>query len=162
MSDQDKVRKVEARIRAWPLLRRLRNWVAVPNPLETAEEAAREIERAKRIMQRAASWLQIKEAANVSSKGKAIIEEMLRFIADLPAPVPQYDDQIQHEIASCRRWRNKATGDLYEVLALAVDCTNDREATLVVIYYAVGCVAVPQFVREAEEFRQKFDPADAP
>lgn len=39
----ERIRQVEERYRAKPLLWRLRNWVACPNPLETAQEAAAEI-----------------------------------------------------------------------------------------------------------------------
>lgn len=42
--------------------------------------AADEIERAQRIMRRAVDWLQIKEAAFATHKGKAIIEEMQGFL----------------------------------------------------------------------------------
>jgi len=51
---------------------------------ETVHSQGAAIERAKRIMQRAVSWLQIKEAAFASAKGPAIIEEMQRYIGDLP------------------------------------------------------------------------------
>lgn len=70
------------------------------------------------------------------------------------------DDCIQRDIADHRRWRHKKTGNLYEVLSMAVDCTNARDGTVVVIYYRVGCVDVPQFVREVAEFRAKFEPVE--
>lgn len=41
--DLKRIKQVEERYKAKPLLWRLRNWVACPNPLETAHEAADEI-----------------------------------------------------------------------------------------------------------------------
>lgn len=48
------------------------------------KDAADQLERAARIMRRAVSWLQIKEAAFATAKGPAIIEEMQSFIAGSP------------------------------------------------------------------------------
>lgn len=47
------------------------------------------------------------------------------------------------------------TGNIYQVLELGdvIDCTNSRDGTPVKIYYRDGKF----FVREAEEFKQKFD-----
>lgn len=47
------------------------------------------------------------------------------------------------------------TGNVYQVLELGnvIDCTNSRDGTPVVIYYRDGKF----FVREAEEFKQKFN-----
>ena len=46
------------------------------------------------------------------------------------------------------------TGNIYQVLELGdvIDCTNSRDGTLVKVYYRDG----KAFVREAEEFKQKF------
>lgn len=67
------------------LVTRLRKWVSWGYHGHTlCGEAAEEIERAGRIMRRAISWLQIKEAAFASHKGPAIIEEMQRFVEGFP------------------------------------------------------------------------------
>ena len=49
--------------------------------LVITEDLEPKIERARRIMERAISWLQIKEAAFATAKGPSIIEEMQRFCA---------------------------------------------------------------------------------
>lgn len=65
---------------------RSRTWVNLP---EDIAEAAAEIERAQRIMRRAISWLQIKEAAFATTKGPAIIQEMQSFVSGLTAEVSE-------------------------------------------------------------------------
>lgn len=67
--------------------------------LEDWYSKAREIERATRIMRRAVSWLQIKEAAFATAKGPAIIEEMQRFIAGSP------DETSRDEARDAARYR---------------------------------------------------------
>jgi len=62
-------------------------------PQERAFVLLAEIERAQRIMLRAISWLQIKEAASATHKGKAIIEEMQGFVAG-----------VSHETRELRTW----------------------------------------------------------
>lgn len=59
-------------------LRQFKEW-AEPQCQDYAANRM-EIERAQRIMRRAVSWLQIKEVAFATHKGKAIIEEMQRFL----------------------------------------------------------------------------------
>lgn len=61
--------------------------------LETSNSCA-ECSRAVRIMARAVSWLQIKEAAFATHKGPAIIEEMQRFIAGNKPPADETCDQL--------------------------------------------------------------------
>jgi hypothetical protein len=55
-----------------------------------------------------------------------------------------------------KRYRNKKNGNVYIVLNHAIDCTNERDGTKVVIYYPENnrdflCV------REENEFLIKFD-----
>ena len=45
------------------------------------------------------------------------------------------------------------TGNLYDVLCMdAIDCTNERDGTKVIVYTRDGMV----FVRERDEFLKKF------
>lgn len=53
-------------------------------------------------------------------------------------------------------YRNKASGDLYQVLALGTDHTNVRDGTDVVVYHPVGLPEVV-CVRECVEFSEKFE-----
>lgn len=49
---------------------------------------------------------------------------------------------------------HKKTGNRYQVIANeAIDCTNERDGTPVVIYYRDGMF----FVREKAEFIEKFE-----
>lgn len=49
---------------------------------------------------------------------------------------------------------HKKTGNIYHVIIEdAIDCTNERDGTHVVVYYRDGMF----FVREKIEFEQKFD-----
>lgn len=57
------------------------SWADYSRLMHDIEAGSAEIERAQRIMRRAVSWLQIKEAAFSTHKGPAIIEEMQGFIA---------------------------------------------------------------------------------
>lgn len=54
------------------------------------------------------------------------------------------------------RYQNKKTKDIYCILSKAIDCTNQRDGTLVVIYYPE---ADPKtlYVREEKEFDMKFE-----
>jgi hypothetical protein len=62
------------------LLKKLRHEIVGGDaPHDLMRQAADEIERAHRIMKRAISWLQIKEVAHATAKGRAIIEEMQGF-----------------------------------------------------------------------------------
>lgn len=54
-------------------------------------------------------------------------------------------------------WRHIKTGNLYEVLCIARDCTNgDRDGKEAVVYRRQGDTS-QQFVRERGEFEQKFE-----
>ena len=56
-------------------------------------------------------------------------------------------------------WRNLKTGNIYMFICFAIDCTNERDGTEVVIYrekYKKGEV----FIREFKEFAEKFEPMD--
>ena len=55
--------------------------------------------------------------------------------------------------------RHKKTGHLYRVIANATDCTNSRDSSAVVVYSRNGSSDV--FVRDAAEFREKFEPVDS-
>lgn len=49
---------------------------------------------------------------------------------------------------------HKKTGNKYQVISdEAIDCTNERDGTLAVIYYRDGLF----FVREKAEFLEKFE-----
>lgn len=78
---------------------------------EAALWAADEIERAQRIMLRAVSWLQIKEAAFATTKGPAIIQEMQRFCAG--SSPPKKNDSVVY--APCE----KHTGMTFRAVVLA-------------------------------------------
>lgn len=53
------------------------------------------------------------------------------------------------------RWKNNKTGEFYSLIAQAIDCTNSRDGTPVVIYSPEH---EPHriFVREVGEFEAKF------
>jgi hypothetical protein len=54
-------------------------------------------------------------------------------------------------------YRHKKTGNLYEKVIDAIDCTNDRDGTEVVIYRkADEGLDAQLFVRERREFEEKF------
>lgn len=58
------------------------------------------------------------------------------------------------------RFRHKKTGYIYSLLCYARDCTNSRNGTGVVVY----CTQDDEntvFVREEQEFFQKFEPIDS-
>lgn len=90
------------------LISRLRTtWGGDHGVFALQNEAADEIEQAKRIMRRAISWLQIKEAAFSTHKGPAIIEEMQRFVAG--SSVETSDNApLRAALAEWDRWSAKA------------------------------------------------------
>ena len=54
-------------------------------------------------------------------------------------------------------YKNKKTGNLYRLLAVATDCTNSRDSSNVIVY----CPDDNEhsiFVRDIDEFNDKFDP----
>lgn len=53
-------------------------------------------------------------------------------------------------------YRHKKTGTLYRKLGDAIDCTNSRDGTHVVLYEC-PTGANTLYVREAQEFAEKFD-----
>lgn len=53
-------------------------------------------------------------------------------------------------------YRNKKNGRLYDVLSQVIDCTNSRDGTQVTLYAPHGST-VPHYVRETQEFYQKFE-----
>ncbi|MBF0192504.1 MAG: hypothetical protein HQL99_15405 [Magnetococcales bacterium] len=58
-----------------------------------------------------------------------------------------------------RIYRHKKTGKLYVLLAHAVDCTNERDGTGVLIYHPCDD-GHSIYVREHEEFKDKFELVD--
>lgn len=58
-------------------------------------------------------------------------------------------------------YRNKKKQTLYRVLHRAIDCTNERDGTRVVVYTNVEGEPLV-FVREESEFLAKFDPEIVP
>lgn len=53
------------------------------------------------------------------------------------------------------RWKNNKTGRIYSLIAQAIDCTNSRDGTTVLIYSPEDA---PEniYVREVTEFEMKF------
>jgi hypothetical protein len=56
-------------------------------------------------------------------------------------------------------YRNKKKQSLYRVLHHAIDCTNERDGTKVVVYTNVEGEPLV-FVREEKEFQEKFERVD--
>lgn len=54
-------------------------------------------------------------------------------------------------------WRHKKSGAFYEKLSHAIDATNSRNGTRVIVYCHVEAGGIPQFVREQTEFEDKFE-----
>lgn len=59
------------------------------------------------------------------------------------------------EIRKNSIWINKKNGREYEVLSEAIDCTNERDGLIVVVYICKE-VEGKLFVREKSEFMNKF------
>lgn len=55
-----------------------------------------------------------------------------------------------------RLYRNKKTQQYYRIENIAVDCTNDRDGRSVIVYIRDGTYS-PVFVRDLEEFKEKFE-----
>jgi len=53
-------------------------------------------------------------------------------------------------------WRNKKTGELYQIYDKAIDVTNERDG-LKVIIYGLKSSDNQTFVREESEFYEKFE-----
>lgn len=54
-------------------------------------------------------------------------------------------------------WKNNRHGTEYLVRGTAVDCTNERDGIVVVVYHKYNDYQnVKYFVRDAEEFKTKF------
>ncbi len=58
-------------------------------------------------------------------------------------------------------YRHKKSGAFYEKLSEVIDVTNSRNGTRAIVYCKVDSHGVPQFVREAMEFEDKFERVDA-
>ncbi len=55
-------------------------------------------------------------------------------------------------------WKNKKTGDLYEVTGTRINSTNDRNGEIMVEYQReVSLDNHNRFIREINEFQQKFE-----
>jgi len=55
-----------------------------------------------------------------------------------------------------RFYRNKKSGKMYVFLGVAINCTNDMDGDLMVLYREDG-VFDTEFVRESTEFYSKFE-----
>lgn len=55
-----------------------------------------------------------------------------------------------------RLFRNKKTQQYYKVKAIAVDATNSRNGNSVIVYIRDGTYS-PVFVRDMDEFKEKFE-----
>ena len=55
------------------------------------------------------------------------------------------------------KFRNKKTGVLYVLFAFAIDTTNERDGTQVVLYHKDSKRLKPFYVREYNEFFDKFE-----
>ena len=54
-------------------------------------------------------------------------------------------------------YRNIKNGGVYGIISLAIDCTNSRDGNKVVVYHSLES-PVQFYVRDLEEFKQKFEP----
>lgn len=61
------------------------------------------------------------------------------------------------EIKANSIWINKKNGREYQVVQEAIDCTNERDGLIVVVYICKE-VEGKLFVREKTEFLNKFSP----
>lgn len=61
------------------------------------------------------------------------------------------------EIKENSIWINKKNGREYEVIKEGIDCTNERDGLIVVVYICKE-VEGKLFVREKDEFLKKFSP----
>jgi len=57
------------------------------------------------------------------------------------------------------KFRNNKTGNIYEMLYEALDCTNSRDGTPVVVYSPLNNLNL-HYVRERSEFLVKFTKLD--
>lgn len=55
------------------------------------------------------------------------------------------------------KYRHKKTGNIYLVFASAVDCTNSRDGTIVIVYRPAVTGNEHLYVREEREFYEKFE-----
>lgn len=55
-------------------------------------------------------------------------------------------------VLETENWTHNKTGNAYQKLFEAIDCTNERDGINVVVYYRDGKF----FVREKQEFLEKF------
>jgi len=54
------------------------------------------------------------------------------------------------------KYKHKKTGKIYKHLAIAIDCTNERDG-LPVVVYAPDDEAHTVYIREQQEFIEKFE-----
>jgi hypothetical protein len=64
-------------------------------------------------------------------------------------------------IISGNKFRNKKTGNIYRLISYAVDCTNERDGTPVVVY-CPDSEKETIYIREKEEFFKKFEAVEEP
>ena len=62
---------------------------------------------------------------------------------------------MEMEIKENSLWINKKNGNQYQVVKEAIDCTNERDGLIVVVYTAEKAPG-KLFVREKNEFLVKF------
>jgi hypothetical protein len=97
-------------------------------------------ERAVRIMKRAVSFLQIKEAAFPSHKGAAIIEEMQGFIVGNEAPQVETGDvrSVLEEIVATVNERPRGVTKNHPLIARAREVLGPPPAKATVVHQP-GC-----------------------
>jgi hypothetical protein len=64
--------------------------------------------------------------------------------------------QFVTSVPVLRYYRHKKTGKLYYVIDMGRDCTNSRDGVRVVIYRDPNDDTLPLFVREVNEFHERF------
>lgn len=55
------------------------------------------------------------------------------------------------------KYRNKKSGEIYIVLGEVIDCTNERDGTICILYND----SKKLFVREKKEFLEKFEKVES-
>lgn len=60
------------------------------------------------------------------------------------------------------KYKHTKTGGIYRQLAVALDTTNSREGKLVVVYCLDVAADYAIYVRDQDEFNQKFEPVESP
>ena len=64
---------------------------------------------------------------------------------------------LEHSMKIGQPWINKKTGKSYRLCAIGTDCTNSRAGTKIIAYVSLGKIGGKLYVREVEEFYDKFE-----